>query len=189
MGFLETLIIIAVFIYIINVIPVFMPPTWTILAFYYIKLHPPLLPAAIVGAVAATLGRITLYYIAKTRFRKFFPKNYLENYDSLGNFFRKRKKLSIPLFLTYAFFPISSNYVYIAAGLAKIDIRLLAASFLLGRIFSYSFWIATSHIVINRIDDVFSSRFSNIGVIILELLGLLIIIVIGKVNWKKILKI
>ncbi len=188
MTFLAVLIILGILIYVINVIPVFMPPTWTILAFYYINFHPPLLPTVIIGALAATLGRITLYYISKNNFRGFFSKESLGNYDALGDFFKKRQKLSIPLFLTYAFFPISSNYVYIAAGLAKVDIKILAASFFVGRLMSYSFWVTASHIVTTRIEDVFSSHVSNISVIIFELAGLAVVILIGKIKWKQILK-
>lgn len=188
MGFIETLIILAVLIYFINVIPIFMPPTWTILAFYYINFHPPLIPAIIIGALFATLGRITLYYISKNHFRRFFSKESLENYDALGNFLTKKQKLSIPLFLTYAFFPISSNYVYIAAGLAEINIKILAASFLVGRLFSYSFWVTASHIVFTRVEDIFSSHISNFSVVIIEIVGLIVVVLIGKINWKKILK-
>jgi membrane protein YqaA with SNARE-associated domain len=189
MGFFETLIALAVLIYIINVIPVFMPPTWTILAFYYINFHPPLLPTVIIGALSATLGRVTLYYISKNYFRRFFSKDSLSNYDALGSFFKGKQKLSIPLFLMYAFFPISSNYVYVAAGLAKIDIKILAGSFLIGRLISYLFWITTSHIVVTRMDVIFSKHISNIGFILLEVIGLIIVVLIGKIKWKKILKI
>jgi len=189
MGFIEILIALAVLIYIINVIPVFMPPTWTILAFYYIHFHPPLLLTIIIGALFATLGRITLYFISKNHFRRFFSKQSLENYDALGNFFTKKQKLSIPIFLTYAFFPISSNYVYIAAGLAKIDIKILAGSFFVGRLISYSFWVTASHIVFTKVEDIFSNHISNFSVIIFELVGLTVIILIGRIKWKKILKI
>jgi membrane protein DedA with SNARE-associated domain len=184
----DILIILALLIFIINVIPVFMPPTWTILAFYYIHFHPPLFPTIIIGALAATMGRITLYYISKNHFRKFFSKENLNNYEALGDFFKKRQKLSIPLFLTYAFFPISSNYVYIAAGLAKIDIKILATCFFIGRLISYSFWVSASHIVFTRIEDIFSSHISNISVLSVEVVGLLIVVSIGKIKWRKILK-
>lgn len=182
------LIILSLIIYIINVIPLFMPPTWSILAFYYITFHPPLLETVILGAISATLGRVTLYYLSKNHFRKLFTKTMIKNYDALGKFFDKKQKISIPLFLTYAFFPISSNFVYIAAGLAKINIKILATSFLVGRFLSYGFWITATHIATTRLEDIFSKRVSNVGLIIIELLGLFLIILIGRINWKKVLK-
>ena len=188
MGSLEALIALSVLIYVINVVPVFMPPTWTVLAFYYINFHPPLLPAVFLGATSATLGRITLYYISKNYFRRFFSEKYLTNYDSLGNFLDKKQKISISLFLTLAFFPISSNYVYIAAGLAKVNIKILALSFFAGRLFSYFFWVSATHIVFVKIEDIFSSRISNAGFLVLELAGFLIVILIGRINWGKMLK-
>lgn len=182
-------LLLGVFIYLINVIPLFMPPTWIILAFFYITFHPPFLPTIIIGSGAATLGRITLYIISKKYFRRFFSFNYLKNYDALGNYFKKNVHISIPLFITYAFFPISSNYVYIAAGLTNMSIKILASSFFIGRLISYSFWVGASHEISTRFEDIFSKHLSNSGVIIFEILGLAIVVLIGKINWGKILKI
>ncbi len=189
MDILTVLILLALFIYIINVIPFLMPPTWTILAFFYINYHPPFIPVIVLGAGAATLGRITLYYLSKRYFRRFFSQKSLKNYDVLGKFVTKNEKFSIPIFITYAFFPISSNYVYIAAGLAKINIKILASSFFVGRLISYSFWVAASHYAVSRVEDIFTSHINNIGVIAVELIGFIIVILIGKINWGKILKI
>ena len=188
MDFLTALILLAIFVYVINVVPFLMPPTWTILAFFYINFHPPFIPVIVVGAAAATLGRITLYFISKKYFRFFFSEKSLKNYSSLGKFVTKNEKFSIPIFISYAFFPISSNYVYIAAGLAEINIKILASSFFVGRLISYSFWVAASHFAVTRIEDIFSSHINNIGAIIVEVVGLLIVVVIGRINWGKILK-
>ena len=189
MEIILVLLLLALFIYIINVVPFFMPPTWTILAFFYINFHPPFVPVIIAGAGAATLGRITLYYLSKRYFRRFFSEISLKNYGVLGKFVTKNEKFSIPIFISYAFFPISSNYVYIAAGLAKINIKILASSFFVGRLISYSFWVAASHLAVTRIEDIFSSHISNIGAIAVEIIGLIIVVLIGKINWGKILKV
>ena len=187
MDVLTILLLLAILIFVINVIPVFMPPTWIILAFFYINFHPPFLLTILIGA-AATIGRIALYFISKNYFRGFFSKYTLKNYGALGQFIGKNEKLSIPIFVIYAFFPISSNYVYIAAGLAEINIKILASSFFVGRLISYSFWVAASHAVNNRLEDIFANHIGNASVIFFEITGLIIIYLIGKINWAKILK-
>lgn len=183
------LLLFAILIFVINVIPVFMPPTWLILAFFYINFHPPFLLTIVIGATAATMGRIALYFISKNYFRGFFSKYTLKNYDTLGKFIGKNEKFSIPFFVTYAFFPISSNYVYIAAGLAGINIKILASSFFIGRLISYSFWVTASHVVSNRLEDIFANHIGNASVIIFEIAGLAVVYLIGKINWSKILKV
>ncbi len=189
MEYLVILSLLAILVYCINVVPALMPPTWIVLAFYYIHLHTPLMPTVVVGAVFATLGRITLYFISKRHFRKIFSQKILKNYDSLGRFLDKKRRLSIPLFLTYAFFPISSNYVYITAGLTRMKISILAASFFIGRLFSYFFWVTATHIVYMKIEDVFSNHISNLGILLFELSGFAIVILIGNIKWEKKLKI
>src|ERR1044072_1152319 len=97
-------------------IPAFMPPTWTILAFFYIHFDLNLFAVVIIGAISATCGRIILYNLAKNQFRKFFTDKYLRNYDTLGNYLENNKKMTIPLILTYAFLPIPSNELFVMAG-------------------------------------------------------------------------
>ena len=188
MEWILVLVFIAVLIYAINVVPVLMPPTWTILAFIYIHYHPPFLPAIFLGALAATLGRVTLYFLSKKYFRKFFSQKSLQNYDALGNFIKEKEKISIPLIVTYAFFPVSSNYVYIAAGLTEINIRVFASSFFIGRLISYSFWVAATHAATSKLEEIFTSHMSNLSVVLIEFGGIIFILLLGRIQWSKILK-
>jgi hypothetical protein len=55
--------------------------------------------------------------------------------------------------------------------------------------FSYFFWISATHIVSAKLEDILSSHISNLSFVGIELLGLFIVILIGNINWKKILKI
>jgi hypothetical protein len=58
-GSIEYLIL-GVLVFGVNIVPAFMPPTWIILAFFYLRYHLNLLPTVIIGAAAATLGRVVL---------------------------------------------------------------------------------------------------------------------------------
>ncbi len=108
----------------LNIIPAFMPPTWTILAFFVTKYDLQLIPVVILGAGFATLGRIILANISGKYFRRFFSDKSKANYASIGEYLNRHKKITIPLVVAYAFIPIPSNHIFIAAGLAKMRIRL-----------------------------------------------------------------
>ncbi len=177
----------AVLIFGINVIPAFMPPTWVVLAFFYATFHLPLLPTVVIGAVAATSGRIVLAHIARHHFRPLLPKDTRENYDTLGKFFHTHHHVTLPLLLLYAFFPLPSNQVYIIAGLANADIKIIATSFLFGRLLSYTFWITTANHLARRLSDVFG-RYLTGGAIIGELVGFGVIFSLGVVNWRKVFR-
>lgn len=172
----------------LNTIPAFMPPTWTVLAFFVIKYNLELLPVVLIGATFATLGRVILASISGKYFRRFLSNDSKDNYTSLGKYLDSHEHITIPLVLLYSFSPISSNYIFIAAGLTKMRLKLLAGSFFVGRLISYTFWVYTTHKLSDNLTDLFGRHFARTGSIILELVGLLIIFLIGKIAWKKILK-
>lgn len=170
-----------------NVIPAFMPPTWAVLAFFVTKYHLLIIPAVILGAAAASLGRVILAGISQKFFRKFFSRQSQENYASIGRYLNTHQRLTIPLVLIYAFLPIPSNHVFIAAGLAKVNIKLLAASFFAGRLISYTFWVSLTRRLADNLEDIFSSHYSKIGSVVVEIVGLILLYLLGRIAWKKIL--
>lgn len=172
----------------INVIPAFMPPTWMVLAFFVTKYDLQLMPVILIGASCAALGRIILANLSSNFFSKLLPKKYQSNYEGIGEYLNKHKHVTIPLVVAYAFLPIPSNSVFIAAGLAKMKIKLLAASFFAGRLISYTFWVSLTQKLSDNLADIFSSSFSRVGSIVIQIAGLVVIYLLGTIAWKKILK-
>lgn len=143
----------------INIFPILMPPTWMVLAFFYVKDELPLLPTVIIGASAATLGRISLAYISKKYLKPLLPQKQQEKLFKVGLFIEKKQYIALPLLMVfYAFSPIPSNQFFIAAGLINANIRLMGLSFLLGRLFSYSFWVTIAHRSVNHLDRIFTDH-------------------------------
>jgi len=172
----------------INIVPAFMPPTWIILAFFYIQFHLLFIPTILIGATCATLGRVVLALLARRLGSKLIPKRMLRNYYSLGDFFEKHQRLTIPAVLMYAFFPISSNQVYIIAGLSQISLRIIAFSFLVGRLISYSFWVNLSYHLSHDFWALFVQHATNFRSLFLDFLGLFIVVFVGIIDWQSILK-
>src|SRR5205085_12650257 len=71
-------------VFLLNLVPAFMPPTWSILAFFLIQFDLPLLPLAIGGAVAATLGRLVLALGARWLGPTVLPEDTQCNLTDLG---------------------------------------------------------------------------------------------------------
>lgn len=183
---LATYIILFVVVFGINAIPFFMPPTWLILTFFYVRFHFLFWPTIIVGAIAAMLGRVTLAMFART-FGHLLPKKTLENVHVLGDFAKDHTTFSIPALIVYAFLPIPSNQAFIAAGLTDIDIVWFAFSFFIGRLISYTFWVSAAHRIIGGLDSIFSQYLSRPSTFLFELAGILFLILIAIIPWKKIL--
>lgn len=181
-------VILALIVFFINVIPAFMPPTWIVLAFSYLHYHLLLIPTVIVGASFATLGRIVLYYMAKKYFHVFFSQTSKKNFTAIGNYLNKRKHITIPLLIAYAFFPIPSNQVYIAAGLADFDIRVMASCFFIGRLISYTFWVSAAKITVSSLDLIFLKHISKTQTILIDILGFILLYAFSMINWKKLIR-
>lgn len=171
-----------------NVVPAFMPPTWAVLAFFVAKYDLNLLLVVLLGASCATMGRVVLATISRRYFRKFFSSESQQNYASVGEYLNTHQHITIPLVLIYAFFPVPSNHVYIAAGLAKARIKIIAASFFVGRLISYTFWVKLTQKLSDNLVDIFSHHYSQAGSVVVELAGLALLYFIGKIAWKKFLK-
>ncbi len=186
--FLVPYIILATIVLSMNVIPAFMPPTWILLAFFVHKYDLAILPVVLIGASLATLGRIILTMVSQKYFSRFFSKDSRQNYESIGDYLNSHEAMTVPLMITYAFIPIPSNHVFIAAGLAKVKIKPLAAAFFVGRLISYTFWVKLTQKLSDNLSDIFNNHYSKVGSIIAELVGILILYFIGRIAWKKILK-
>src|SRR5262245_5244445 len=86
-------------VFVINIVPVFMPSTWAILAFFYIKFDIPLLLLTIPGAIVSGCGRYVLYRATDWSRDRFLNKKE-GDLQTLGNFLNQhRKALSLTVFL------------------------------------------------------------------------------------------
>jgi membrane protein DedA with SNARE-associated domain len=142
-GQLPALALLFALIFGLNLIPAFAPPTWMALAFVGFQFHDTsaMLLAAI-GAVAATLGRLTLAKLSHRLLRKKLLSNvHRANIDIIKDRLEKRTTLTVGLFLFYAFSPLPSNFLFIAYGLTGLPLPRVALPFFVGRLASYGFFI------------------------------------------------
>lgn len=149
---MEALILLVATIFILNVIPAFAPPTWMVFSFigFQFPQHNGAY-LAFAGALAATLGRITVAKLSRIVIRqKFMSEDARQNVDAIRERLQGRAKLTFGLFLLYAFSPLPSNYLFIAYGLTAMDLKLIAIPFFLGRTVSYSFWRMASAAVARK---------------------------------------
>src|ERR1017187_910323 len=138
-----TIFVLFVAVFILNIIPAFAPPTWMAVSFaaFRYPLHN-LAFLAVVGAAAATLGRLTLAKLSRVIVRrKLLSESTRENIDILKQELEKRRKLTWSVCLFYALCPLPSNFLFIAYGLTSLKLSLIAIPFFLGRFVGYSVWV------------------------------------------------
>jgi len=182
-------LLISLVIFVLNIIPIFAPPTWTVLSFIAITYESNIIVLAIVGAVAATLGRLTLAKLSRVIVRqKFLGDDTRSNIDAVKERLESNAKLTFSLFLFYAFSPFPSNHLFIAYGLTALKLTLIAVPFLLGRLVSYAFFAFTASTVAQLLnyESVTSRSFFSYYFVASQLFGLLVIYVFTKTDWRRV---
>lgn len=141
-------------IFALNVAPAFAPPTWITLSFVGFSIPDiPVAAVALIGAVAATLGRLLLSKLSRTIIRtKLLDERARNNIDAIKEGLERRRMLTFGVFLVYAFSPLPSNYLFIAYGLTSLNLMTVALPFFFGRLASYSFWVSTASTVAGQLD-------------------------------------
>ena len=182
------LIVAVIVVFVINLAPAFMPPTWSILAFFAITFGLPLVPLAIGGAVAATAGRYALALASRRGGRRFLSAGQRDNLSALGTWIDTKGRLAAPIaMLIYSFGPIPSNQLFIAAGLTTANLLPIAGAFLAGRLLSYTFWVGTAHFAVTRLGDLFAAELRNGALVGLQLLALAALVAFTRIDWRRLL--
>jgi uncharacterized membrane protein YdjX (TVP38/TMEM64 family) len=175
-------------VFILSVIPAFAPPTGVALS--YVGFRYPLQSItllALVGAIAATLGRLTLGKLSRVIVRqKLLSESARENIDVLKEALEKRRKLTFSVCLFYAFCPLPSNFLFIAYGLTSLPWNLIAIPFFLGRFVGYSFWVFAGSTAARMVTLESTEGQSYLGVyfVLLQLLMLFLVYLLTKVEWR-----
>ena len=179
-----------VVVFILNVVPAFAPPTWTVLSFIAIKYRVNVLVLSVVGATAATAGRSVLARLSRWLVaQKLLSERSRENIDQLRIRLEGKKRLTAGAFLLYAFSPFPSNHLFIAYGLTGLRLRLVVIPFLFGRLVSYTFWAATASEVgrVMAYQAIEKGTFFSYYFVLTQAFTILSIYLFTKIDWRKLL--
>jgi len=149
--------------------------------------HVPVGALALIGATAATLGRVTLAKLSRAIVRgRLLDEPTRKNIGAIKDVLEKRRVFAFGTFLAYAFSPLPSNYLFIAYGLTTLRLTLVAFPFFVGRLASYSFWVTTASAVGDRLDldSIESVSYVGIYFIASQLLLIPIIYIFTRIDWR-----
>ena len=187
---LEWLLIAFAVVFVINVIPYFMPATWMVAAFFLIGFHVPFWPLSVGAAVSSTGGRCLLAFVSSRWGRKLLSQRHRQNVSALGVWLNQRAswRRVVDVFL-YSMGPIPSNQIFIAAGLAKASIQPVAAGFFAGRLLSYPVFAGTAKGINDHFDNIFMRAWRDPKTLILELVSIAAIFAFTRIDWPRLLHI
>ncbi len=177
-------------IFIINVIPAFMPPTWMLLSFVGFNFHLSgwaLVILSIFAAVASTSGRTILALLSDKLIRnKVLSPRAIANVDFIKHHLENKKVFTFGFFLFFAFSPFPSGPLFLAYGLTGLKLKIAAIPFFIGRVVSYLFWALTASGVSEMLDltTLKSEIFVGAGFVLTQVLVLYLVYLFIKIDWK-----
>ena len=185
---MKSALLVFLFVYGLNLIPAFAPPTWMVFSYLGFR-YPGVegLTLAIVGALAATFGRITLARLSHVILRRRFLSHAArENVDEIEKRLVDRPNLTFGIFLFYAFSPLPSNYLFIAYGLTAMSLVRIAVPFFLGRSVSYFVLGTTSKYVGQWLSVESENALSYLGgyFVATQILLIVVMYFFTRIDWR-----
>lgn len=187
---MEALLLFAA-VYALHLIPVFAPPTWMAIALIAIN-RPELNPfaVAVVAALGATLGRITLARGANLLVReRWMSAGTRANVDVFGHMIARRRSARYGLLAFYLYSP-ASNFLFIAHGLTRLPLAMIALPFLLGRLATYTLWGMAAHGVAQqfRLDQRDWGSYLGGYFVLTQLVLLVALWLFTRIDWRALLE-
>ena len=171
-------------IFVINMVPAFMPASWMVMAFFYIQFDVPLLLLTLGGALCSGLGRIVL-----AKGSRWVKRNHMESkqqdLDDLGAFLDERRNAAGSTVFLYSLSPLPTNNLFIAAGMAEVNLAWVLTGFWCARAIADTFWVWTTDQVFATLGDVFGDTYTSWLGIGFQLLGVTSIALLYLLPWAR----
>jgi membrane protein YqaA with SNARE-associated domain len=186
MTLLQLLAVVGI-VFAVNLLPAFGPPTWALIVFVHFQWRDIPTPVLIASAaLAATAGRLVLAVGA----RKFGGRLSAErraSLDALGETLGKSKTGLVASLALFAFSPLPSAQMFMAAGLAGIPLLPLAGAFLIGRSVSYTIYVTAASASEETIHRLLSQGVASPPAIALQVASLAAVILMIRIDWIKVI--
>ena len=184
----EWLLVAWAVVFLMNLVPYFMPPTWAVVTFFLIAFSLPVWPLAIGCAFASTAGRCGLYYLSARLGRQLLSDQKQRNVAALGNWLNQRPGWrGVVDVLIYSLGPIPSNDLFIAAGLSGAKLWLVALGFLTGRMVSYPLLALAAKGANDQLGGILTRQWHDPKWLALELLSIAGIWLFSRIDWARVL--
>jgi membrane protein DedA with SNARE-associated domain len=171
-----------ILMFILNLAPILMPPTWIVLVSFRAldpTLHP--LALAVIGASAATLGRFVLLK-ASSYFTRFLSAERKSNLDKIQNYLQSKKLGYFGASFVFAATPLPDNILFITYGLMRAKSIQIYCGYWLGRFAAYYVMLSVSEIALIPFLKMFEERY--VGVLVVDIASIGAMVMFASINWN-----
>jgi hypothetical protein len=119
---------------------------------------------------------------------RFLTRETQQDLDALAAFLRgHRTRLVLALMFITPVQPLPSNQLFLAAGLAGMDLRLIGPCFFIGRAVEYTVAALAASRAAADLAELFGHRFTSTPGVLVELMSLASIVILAMIPWARLL--
>jgi membrane protein YqaA with SNARE-associated domain len=171
----------------VDCIPVFAPPAWTILAFIIIKWNPNPWGVIAAGALGSVIGRYVLTLYMPQVSTKIFRRSESDNISFLGRKLGARFWRANTFVLLYAISPLSTTALFTAAGMARVNPWNVLPGFAVGKFIGDAIVVFTGKATAAKATDLIHGKISWQSALTAGV-GLLLISGVLFIDWRQLLQ-
>ncbi|PWT99891.1 MAG: hypothetical protein C5B52_09825 [Bacteroidetes bacterium] len=184
---LESYFFVFVAAFVVDLMPFFGPPAWTVMVFFQIKYNLDIWTVLFIGVAGSALGRYCYSLYIPFISDHFLNQSKKEDLKFIGQKLNARNwKMQFFVFL-YTAMPLPSAPLFTAAGISRMNTLVIMPAFFLGKFLIDTIMVHTGEYVAESASDIASGLFSWKS-IIGAVLTLLILSVFLFIDWRKLLQ-
>ncbi len=172
--------------FLINVVPAFMPPTWSVMAAFHVLGKLPVLPLTLTSAATSALGRLLLA-VGSAHGSRFMPERDRQNAVALGRWINGHRRWRDVIVFLYCLGPFPSNPLFIAAGVGRIPLLPVTIAFAISRAIANTFWVWTASTVSTNVGGQFTKELTSWRAIAVQIAALVVVVLLFRLPWARIL--
>ena len=169
----------------VNLLPAFGPPTWTLLVFARLTWHLDPVAIVLIGAVAAMSGRFVLA-TGTRHFRGRLSEKRRANLMAADDLLFAKKGRAWAVLAVFVVSPLPSAQLFVAAGLLDVALVPLTLAFFVGRLASYSFYVAVATLAERQLGGVLRNVLGSPWSIALQVLLLAAAAALPFIDWSRV---
>ena len=170
----------------VDTVPVFAPPAWTILAFIIIKWNANPWGIIAAGAAGSVIGRYILTLYMPHVSAKIFRPRENDNISFLGKRLGSRFWHANAFVLLYAISPLSTTALFTAAGMAHVNPWNILPGFAIGKFLGDAWVILTARVTADDAIELIHGHVSWQAALTAAV-GLLLISGVLFIDWRQLL--
>ncbi|CAN5621293.1 hypothetical protein BH10BDE1_BH10BDE1_09280 [soil metagenome] len=172
----------------VDCIPIFAPPAWTVMLLIMIKFELNPWIVVTIGTLGTVCGRIIYStYIVPWIGKRSLGESKQTDLDFVGKRLSSRPKTVFFFVFAYAVLPLSTTALFTAVGLSKVRLIYVVPAFFLGNLIGDGILLIAGGYAIHNFSDLYKGALDPKSLLLIAV-GLVVMLLMLFIDWRSLLE-